>query len=364
MQRLASGDEPGVRWQAAALASGAVVILGGVAAAATLLPHDHPHDVKKIVSEPSPAASPTATLASSPAPPPNPLRGDKFYVDPQSAALQAAHREANPTQRVDLMRIGAEPQAFWYGDWVPASNITSEVGTVVRRATSANRVPVLVTYDIPVRDCHGYSGGGATSPAAYRSWIDGFANGIGTRSAVVILEPDALAQLDCLSQADQQTRLSLLRYAVGRLTQHKDTTVYLDAGHSGWIDAGTMAQRLQAAGVRSARGFALNVSNFGRTADEVTYGHEVGAAIGIRTPFVIDTSRNGLGPSADNAWCNPPGRALGASPTADTGREDVDAFLWIKRPGESDGTCKGGPNAGQFWTSYAIGLAEASSSRK
>jgi len=29
----------------------------------------------------------------------------------------------------------------------------------------------------------------------------------------------------------------------------------------------------------------------------------------------------------------------------------------IKRPGESDGTCNGGPSAGTFWPEYALGLA-------
>jgi len=30
----------------------------------------------------------------------------------------------------------------------------------------------------------------------------------------------------------------------------------------------------------------------------------------------------------------------------------------VKHPGESDGTCNGGPTAGTFWTDYAIGLAQ------
>ena len=34
------------------------------------------------------------------------------------------------------------------------------------------------------------------------------------------------------------------------------------------------------------------------------------------------------------------------------------ALLWIKQPGESDGTCNGGPNAGQWWADYALGLAQ------
>ncbi|MGO4421684.1 glycoside hydrolase family 6 protein, partial [Streptomyces sp. MCAF7] len=57
------------------------------------------------------------------------------------------------------------------------------------------------------------------------------------------------------------------------------------------------------------------------------------------------------------AWCNPKGRALGETPTVRTGDGAVAAYLWIKRPGESDGTCKGGPKAGQWWPRYALDLA-------
>jgi endoglucanase len=37
----------------------------------------------------------------------------------------------------------------------------------------------------------------------------------------------------------------------------------------------------------------------------------------------------------------------------------VDAFLWIKQPGESDGTCNGGPKAGSWWNDIAVELARA-----
>jgi endoglucanase len=75
---------------------------------------------------------------------------------------------------------------------------------------------------------------------------------------------------------------------------------------------------------------------------------------------VIDTSRNGAGPAPDSPlnWCNPSGRALGTPPTAETGGAHADAYLWIKRPGESDGTCDSGdPPAGTFVNQYAIDLA-------
>ncbi|SCE59467.1 endoglucanase [Streptomyces sp. Termitarium-T10T-6] len=47
----------------------------------------------------------------------------------------------------------------------------------------------------------------------------------------------------------------------------------------------------------------------------------------------------------------------GTPPTTDTGDERLDAYLWIKRPGDSDGTCRGGPPAGDWWPEYALGLA-------
>ena len=79
---------------------------------------------------------------------------------------------------------------------------------------------------------------------------------------------------------------------------------------------------------------------------------------------MIDTSRNGRGAVTGDTnggpgWCNPPGRGLGQPPTTRTGQPLVDAFLWIKRPGESDGNCRSGePSAGTWWLDYALGLAQ------
>ena len=70
----------------------------------------------------------------------------------------------------------------------------------------------------------------------------------------------------------------------------------------------------------------------------------------VLTHFVIDTSRNGQGPWTPTTshpdardWCNPPDRGLGFRPTADTGNALIDAYLWVKIPGESDGQCTRGP---------------------
>lgn len=58
----------------------------------------------------------------------------------------------------------------------------------------------------------------------------------------------------------------------------------------------------------------------------------------------------------------PAGRALGVRPTTTTGNALIDAYLWIKRPGESDGACgdlPSPPPAGAFFPAYAQMLAKA-----
>ena len=128
---------------------------------------------------------------------------------------------------------------------------------------------------------------------AYEKWVNGFATGLGDRPAVVILEPDALAELNsCQGGAQRQARLQMLSYAVKTLQSKRDK-VYLDAGHSSWVPAGQMAGRLRAADVAQAYGFALNVSNYDPTGREIAYAAELDRDLRMAKHFVVDTSRNG-----------------------------------------------------------------------
>ncbi|WP_085948919.1 glycoside hydrolase family 6 protein [Parafrankia sp. EUN1f] len=307
---------------------------------------------------PTPGAAPSTLAAGGiPGSGGNPIAGASFYVDPSSDAAVAARdlRATNPTDADLMARLARGSAAAWFGDADPAT-LTGRVRAQVALVRAAGALPVLVAYGIPHRDCGSYSAGGQSSPDAYRAWISAFAAGVRGNPAVVILEPDGLSQVDCLSTADRQTRYDLLRYAAVALTG-AGAAVYLDAGNAGWHGPAEMATRLRAAGVEQARGFALNVSNFDDSASEIAYGRQISAALGGDVHFVVDTSRNGQDRAPDGAWCNPPGRGLGVLPTTATGDTSVDAFLWIKVPGESDGTCNGGPPAGQWWPEYALGLA-------
>ncbi|MGX9885905.1 glycoside hydrolase family 6 protein [Streptomyces sp. NPDC002276] len=283
---------------------------------------------------------------------------EPFWTTPDSrAARQAATwREDGRTADATLMdRIAARPEAEWLNGPNP--------GPVVRARTTAaaraGQTAVLVAYYIPNRDCGQYSLGGAPTATVYRTWIDEFATALGDRGAYVIVEPDAVAQVVAgCTRVVANDRYALLAYAVDRLKRQLHTRVYLDAGNSGWIpEAWRLVDALKASGVARADGVALNVSNFQTNKASSTYGDQLSKDL-ADTHYVIDTSRNGNGPYAGtDSWCNPPGRALGTPPTTRTGNPLLDAYLWIKRPGESDGTCRGGPAAGRWWPTYALELA-------
>jgi endoglucanase len=313
------------------------------------------------------ACIPRVPAGELPAPEPrpaghNPFAGARLFVDPTSNARRTADtwRSTRPADAALLDRIAHQPQAEWLGDW--NGNISRDVAAHAKNAADADALAVLVAYNIPNRDCGQHSAGGSGSAAGYRRWIRDFARGISGYPAAVILEPDALGLIDkCLSAAEREERLSLLQDAVRAIRSRPKAAVYIDAGNAKWVAAAEMAGRLKAAGVAEADGFALNVSNYISTADTVAYGEQISKLLG-GAHFVIDTSRNGNGPTVDYAWCNPKGRAIGHPPTADTGHALVDAYLWIKRPGESDGACNGGPRAGAWWPEQALELARGAGS--
>ncbi|GAP46966.1 endoglucanase [Streptomyces azureus] len=286
----------------------------------------------------------------------------RLYRHPDSQVLDwvQAH-SGDPRHAVIASRIVDQPAAVWFADYSP-DTLTARVAAVTSGGAAQGRVPVVVPYAIPGRDCGGYSQGGAPDLDAYDAWIDRFADGLGSGEVIVVLEPDSVAQAECLSAGERADRFASLARA-GRVLKAANprARVYFDAGHSGWNAPGKQAAWLRQAGAaspESSDGIFSNVSNFHTTADEVAYDRRVLDALGGPASLgaVIDTSRNGNGAPPDGTWCDPAGRKLGRTPTLSTGEDRIDAYLWVKLPGESDG-CKGKP--GTFTASYAYDLASS-----
>lgn len=283
-----------------------------------------------------------------------PKETDPFWVNPDGNAAQQVASLADAgkkDQAEEIRKIAQQPT----GEWISPENPEEQARGFTEAADEAGRTALLVLYNIPHRDCGQYSEGGAADGDAYRSFVDGVAEGIGDRAATVVLEPDAVLHLvdGCTPQEFHEERYDLLKGAVTKLGALKNTKVYLDAGNAGWGHPDQIFDPLKRAGVDQADGFAVNVSNFYTTEDSIAYGKQLSAKVGGK-PFVIDTSRNGNGAPADGEWCDPDGRSLGRAPTLTTGMGRVDAYLWVKLPGESDG-CRGEP--GTFTPSYAYDLA-------
>lgn len=285
--------------------------------------------------------------------------GSAFYTDPgTNAAKWVAANPGDSRTAVIRDRVAAVPQARWFTT-TNTSTVRGEVDAYVGAAAAAGKIPIMVVYDIPNRDCGGASGGGAPSHDAYRAWIDQVAAGVAGRPAAIVLEPDVLALMTNCQSGDQQGQTTAsIAYAGKRLkAASAQAKVYFDIGHSAWLSPGDAAARLRAADIaNSADGISTNVSNYRATADEVSYDKSVLGQLGdSRLKAVIDTSRNGNGPQGSE-WCDPGGRAIGTPSTDQTGDGQIAAYLWVKPPGEADGCIA---TAGQFVPQRAYDLAVA-----
>jgi len=194
-------------------------------------------------------------------------------------------------------------------------------------------------------------------------------------------------------------------YALRKLGAVPNVYNYVDAGHHGWIgwddnfaaSAQVMYQAATADGgsVDNVHGFITNTANYSalkennfkigdtvggrsvrewnRSVDELSYAQSfrdqlVSTGFSSGIGMLIDTSRNGWGGSARPAgpgattdvntyveggrydrrihignWCNQSGAGLGERPRT-APEAGIDAYVWIKPPGESDGSSKEIPN--------------------
>ncbi|MET8681697.1 glycoside hydrolase family 6 protein [Streptomyces sp. NPDC004647] len=149
----------------------------------------------------------------------SPVRTDpELWVNPETPAARQVRQwrlQGRTADAESLRRIADQPMAEWIGD-SPGDRVRS----IMESAARADRTPVLVAYHIPYRDCGNHSAGGANDAAQYRQWIREMAGGIGKRKAIVVMEPDAVAQAvdGCVPEELRAERFALLKDAVTTLS--------------------------------------------------------------------------------------------------------------------------------------------------
>ena len=347
----------------------------------------------------------------------NPFTGAEGYVNPDYVAEVETSVATHPDQATVLHKLQAIPNAIWLDTISKVASVDRYLDDALATQITSNRpiVSTFVIYDLPDRDCAALASNGELSVAAngvarYKTeYIDAIAAAFQAHSSqriVAIIEPDSLGNIATnlsvpkCAGAEAAYRESVA-YAIAKLSM-ANTFLYVDAAHAGWLGWSTnttaiatiFEQVLTAAGGSDkVRGFVTNVANYnvlGATTemfdyqgnpchDESTYVQNLTAAlvtVGITNKgFLIDTSRNGKGGIRHDwgAWCNVRGAGLGEPPTTSP-KVGLDAYVWIKPPGESDGTSdssaprfdphcasqdsiSGAPQAGQWFDAYLVGLA-------
>ena len=274
-----------------------------------------------------------------------------------------AYESASGSQRTLLAKIALAPRMRWFGDWnAPADQTAADY---IANVTGGNGAVLSQMAVFRLQPWENEATQRLPSPAeqaAYRSWIDGFATGIGGARVALVLQPDLPFALSVPHHSTLP--LQLVAYAARRFSALPHTTVYIDVGASDWPTVAQAVSLLRGAGVRYTRGFALGATHYATTADEVRFGARVAGALargGIRgMHFVVNTAQNGAGftyqqyhhPSSyDNATaCRYRGQSrcvtLGIPPTTDVANRRwrlpasvsrlaaryEDADLWIGRP--------------------------------
>lgn len=311
--------------------------------------------------------------------------GASFYVNPDYVAKVEAAAAQSPANASQFRKVEAYPTAIWLDSIVAAKETSRYLDAVAaqQRSTQQSVVAVFVLYDMPNRDCSAASSAGELAIESggegryQHDYIDEVAKAFAAHKAVKIVgvvEPDSLANL-ATNMAVKKCRVAetvyrdSIAYAVRALSM-PNVSLYLDAAHAGWLGwdhnrpviAKIFAEVLAAGGADRIRGFATNVSNYdvstapaGKSpvpgnpcVDEITYTQRLSeelAKFGITGKgYIIDTSRDGVALKTDN-WCNIKGAGLGERPRASPA-PGIDAYYWIKPPGESDGTSD--PSADRF----------------
>ncbi|KAH7007585.1 1, 4-beta cellobiohydrolase [Ilyonectria destructans] len=358
--------------------------------------------------------STTSTRTSTTAPPPTGTGAGSYSGNPYSGVnLWANNYYRSEVSSLAVPKLSgamataaakvADVPSFQWMDSFDHISLMQDTLVDIRAANKAggNYAGQFVVYDLPERDCAAAASNGEYSldndgANKYKNYINTIKTILQSYSDVriiLVIEPDSLANLvtnmnvaKCAKAHDAY--LTLTNYAVTTLNL-PNVAMYLDAGHAGWLgwpaNQGPAAQLYAGiykdAGKPAAlRGLATNVANYNAWSlssapsytqgnsiyDEKSYIHAMSPLLeqngwpGVQ--FITDQGRSGKQPTGQaqwGDWCNAKGTGFGTRPSANTGDSLLDAFVWIKPGGESDGTSDTSATRYDYHCGYADALQPA-----
>jgi len=325
----------------------------------------------------------------------NPYLGTDYYINPDFVAEIEDTIKSYPQLETQLRKTQNISAAYWIDTISRIGNITKVLeGAKAQQArTGKKTLTTFIVYDLPNRDCAAAASNGElvcadsacvdglnTYKTKYVDPIVAIFKQFPDQPIVAIVEPDSLGNLATNLNVQkcsiaENAYYTGIAYSIAQISQLPNVYIYLDACHGGWLGwddnrakIATIFQKVlnQAGGVDKIRGFAINTANYqslgslSSTADpcnlvsqynkainEVIYVNLLSQSlqsVGITGKgYIIDTARNGVANMRKDCsnWCNINHSGLGIRPTSDTsssGLNIIDAYYWLKTPGESDGT--------------------------
>jgi endoglucanase len=315
---------------------------------------------------------------------PNPIAHIAWGV-PHDDDLWSTYQAATGTDQELLGRLALKPQAVWLGWENPTRQVQAQTAAAVAAAQNGNPNVLTEFATFELNPWEKRNANGVDKPVVHGSWnvssdeawYRNMAAGIGSARALVIEQVDLPVALKILSTAPER----IDTYAARVLSANPHTTVYIDGGTFGWTSATQDAELLISNGIRYARGFALDDSDYDPTATEDEFGAKVVAALaklGVRGKhFIVNTDENGQpykpyevkGKGINDApMCHnriqtacqrtgipptinvaSPGWHLGTEAAQDAKRY-CDGYVWSGQPWDIDD--------GPFVPQYALWLAE------
>jgi len=346
----------------------------------------------------------------------NPFKDVDFFINPEYVANVEATAKKHPEVAEVIRKVEQYPTAVWLDSIAAIEHLGGwlDEARAQQRKSGRPTLTVVVVYNLPNRDCSSAASAGElkVSQNGEVRYKEEFIDPITTefkahqdQPIVVVLEPDSLGNLASnmaipLCQEARGTYKSGIVYAIKRF-RLPNVSIYLDAAHAGWLgfdDNRTKIAKIfktvlsEAGGPHMIRGFALNTSNYTHLSNrdgaalepvnpcpnELTYAKILAQTLTMygfnQHGYIIDTGRNGKGGirAKWGSFCNVHGAGLGERPNAEPA-PGIDAYFWVKPPGESDGVsdpsqprydpmcgnsdaAKGAPQAGEWFESYFLNL--------
>jgi cellulose 1,4-beta-cellobiosidase len=346
----------------------------------------------------------------------NPFKGVNFFINPEYVANVEATAKKHPDEADTIRKVAQYPSAVWLDSIKSVENLKGWLDEAKKQQDASGKptMTMVVVYDLPNRDCSAAASAGElkVSENGEQRYKKEFIDPItaefkahADQPIAVVLEPDSLGNLATnmslpMCQEARSAYKNGVVYAIKSFAL-PNVSVYLDAAHSGWLGWDDNRMKIgkifktvlsDAGGPQMIRGFATNTSNYTSLSNrdgavleptnpcpnELTYVKTLAKTLemfGFKNhAFIIDTSRNGKGNirKAWGNWCNIHGAGLGERPRAEPA-PGIDAYFWIKPPGESDGisdpsqprfdpmcaspdAAKGAPQAGKWFESYFMDL--------